>query len=106
MAGRQQWLVEQQLADVDGDRIRLRANAIMRLQRREILRAGDELAGELGKPFVEMRAGEAIEGRLLSRVDLASGRIVLVDTGREFTHMAWRPVLDGQYGRPRVRIMR
>lgn len=40
MAGRQQWLVEQQLADVDGDRVRLRANAIMMLQRRELLRTG------------------------------------------------------------------
>src|SRR3546814_4527628 len=36
MAGRQQWLVEQQLADADGDRVRLRANAIMVLQRREL----------------------------------------------------------------------
>ena len=106
MAGRKQWLVEQQLADVDGDRIRLRANAIMMLQRRELLRAGDELAGEMGKPFVEMRAGEAIEGRLLRRVDLASGRFALVEKSREFTLVPWRPVLDRQMGRPVAGIMR
>src|SRR3546814_3722135 len=81
-------------------RIRLRANAIMMLQRRELLRAGDELAGELGKPFVEMRAGESIEGRLLRRVDLASGRFVLVEHSRELTLLQWRPVLDRQIGRP------
>ena len=106
MAGRQQWLVEQQLADIDGDRIRLRASAIMMLQQRELLRAGDELAGELGKPFFELRAGEAIEGRLLRRVDLASGRFALVEKSREFTLVPWRPVLDSQIGRPVVGIMR
>lgn len=106
MAGRQLWLVEQQLADVDGDRIRLRANAIMMLQRRELLRAGDELAGELGKPFAEMRAGDAIEGRLVRRVDLASGRFALVEKSREFTLVPWRPVLNRQIGRPVAGIMR
>jgi len=99
MAGRQQWLVEQQLADVDGDRIRLRANAIMVLQRRELLRAGDELAGELGKPFVEMRAGNAIEGRLVRRVDLASGRFALLEKSREFTLVPWKAGLERQLGK-------
>jgi len=106
MAGRQQWLVEQQLADVDGDRVRLRVNAIMMLQRREVLRAGDELAGKLGKPFVEMHVGNAIEGRLVRRVDLASGRFALVEKSREFTLVPWRPVLDQQLGRNVVGIIR
>ena len=105
-AARRQWLVEQQLADVDGDRVRLRANAIMMLQRRELLRVGDELSSELGKPFVETRTGNAVEGRLLRRVDLASGRFALVDKGREFTLVPWRPVLERQIGRPVAGIMR
>ncbi len=106
MASRQQWLVEQQLADGDGDRVRLRANAIMMLQRRELLRAGDDLAGELGKPFVEARTGEAVEGRLSRRVDLASGRFAVVEKSREFTLVPWRPVLERQIGRPVAGIMR
>lgn len=106
MASRRQWLVEQQLADVDGDRIRLRANAIMMLQRRELLRAGDELAGELGKPFVQARAGSAIEGRLVRQVDLASGRFALVEKSREFTLVPWRPVLDHQVGRSVIGVVR
>ncbi|WP_340268173.1 relaxase/mobilization nuclease RlxS [Sphingobium mellinum] len=106
MAGRQQWLVEQQLADVEGDRIRLRANAIMMLQRRELLRAGEELAGELGKPFVEARAGETIEGRLARRVDLASGRFALVEKSREFTLVPWRPVFDRRIGNPVAGVVR
>src|SRR3546814_4194047 len=98
IARRQQWLVEQQLADGDGDLIRLRANAIMMLQRRELLRAGDDLAVELGKPFVEARAGEAIEGRIVSRMVLASRRFALVDKRREFNLTPWKPGLQRQLG--------
>lgn len=106
MVGRQQWLVEQQLADIDGDRIRLRANAIMILQRRELLRAGDELAGELGKPFVEAQPGDRIDGRLVRRIDLASGRFALVENAKEFMLVPWRSVLENQVGKSASGIMR
>lgn len=99
MASRRQWLVEHELADMDGDGIRLRANAILLLQRRELLRAGDELASELGKPFVESGAGAVIEGRLVRRLDLAGGRFAVVEKGREFTLVPWRPVLENQLGK-------
>ncbi|GAA0317936.1 relaxase/mobilization nuclease RlxS [Sphingomonas oligophenolica] len=105
MAFRQQWLVDQQLADVDGDRIRLRANAIMMLQRREVLRAGEELAGEMGKPFVEMRAGNAIEGRLVRQINLTSGRFAVVENSRELTLVPWRPVLDRRIGNSVVGVV-
>jgi type IV secretory pathway VirD2 relaxase len=106
MAGRQQWLVDQQLADVDGDRIRVRANAIMMLQRREFLRAGDELASEIGKLFFETRTGDTIEGRLLRRVDLATGRFAVLENGREFTLVPWRPALEKQLGKSVSGIIR
>lgn len=105
MAARRQWLVEQQLADVDGDRFKLRANAIMMLQRRELLRAGDALSAELGKSFVEARAGDAIEGRLARRIDLVSGRFALVEKAKEFTLVPWRPVLEHQMGKTASGIM-
>ena len=55
MAARRQWLVEQQLAEGNGDRIRLRANAIMMLHRRELLREGEAMSSEIGKVFVESK---------------------------------------------------
>jgi len=106
MAGRQRWLVEQQLADVDGDHIRLRANAILMLQRRELLRAGDELASAVGKPFVEARPGDRIDGRLVRRIDLVSGQFALVENAKEFTLAPWRPVLENQVGKAMSGIMR
>jgi type IV secretory pathway VirD2 relaxase len=104
LAARRQWLVEQGLAELDGDRVRLRANALAVLQRRELLRVGEKLAAELGKSFVEARA--AVEGRLARHVDLASGRFALVEKSREFTLVPWRPVLQRQIGNRVAGIMR
>lgn len=68
----------------------------MLLQRRELLGAGERLADELGKPFVQTRVGSVVEGRLTRRVDLVSGRFALVEQSREFTLVPWRPVLERQ----------
>ena len=95
---RRQWLVEQDLADGTGDRARLRANTLAVLQRRELLRVAEGLSDELGKPFLEARPGDAIEGTLRQRVDLASGRFALIEKSREFTLVPWRPVLERQLG--------
>ena len=98
LAARRQWLVEQDLADGEGGRFRLRADALAILQRRELLRAGEDLSQTLGKAFVEARTGTAIEGRLSRHVDLGSGRFALVEKSREFTLVPWRPVLERQLG--------
>jgi hypothetical protein len=98
LGNRCEWLVEQQLADMDGGKVRLRANAIMLLQRRELLGAGERLADELGKPFVEARAGSVVDGRLTRYVDLVSGRFAVVEQSREFSLVPWRPVLEKQLG--------
>lgn len=106
MAARRQWLVEQQLADVEGDRVRLRANAIMMLQRRELLREGEALSDKLGKSFVEAKVGDGIDGTISRRIDLASGRFALVENAKEFTLVPWRSVLENQLGRTASGIMR
>ena len=106
LAVRRQWLVEQQLADAADGQFRLRANALTLLQRRELLGAGKQLAGELGKPFMEAQVGATVEGRLNRRVDLASGRFALVEKSKEFTLVPWRPVLEKQLGNKVSGLMR
>jgi type IV secretory pathway VirD2 relaxase len=106
MAARGQWLVEQQLADGEGDRIRLRAGALATLQRRELLRVAGELSGELGKDFREVRSGEEISGVLRRRIDLTGGQYALVEKSREFTLVPWRPVLERRLGESVGGIMR
>jgi len=92
-------VVEQQLADGEGEQVRLRANTLAALQRRELLSIARELSDELGKRFSESRSGDAIEGVLSRRVDLAGGRFALVEKSREFTLVPWRPVLEKQLGK-------
>jgi hypothetical protein len=99
LAGRRQWLLAEGLArDMDGE-FRLGTSALAELRRREILAAAGRLAGELGMPFLEAEEGERVEGRLVRRVDLASGRFALLENGRDFTLVPWRPVLERHIGR-------
>ncbi len=106
LAARRQWLVEQELADGEGSGFRLRANALAILQRRELLRVGEQLSDALAKPFVEAKPGTAVEGKLSRQIDLASGRFALVEKSREFTLVPWRPVFEKQLGNQVGGIMR
>lgn len=104
---RRQWLVEQELAGPQaGGGIRVAGNLMAALQRRELLRVAGEVSGELGKPFVETRSGERIEGVLKRRLDLVSGRFALVEKSREFTLVPWKPTLERQLGSPVSGLMR
>lgn len=106
IAARRQWLVEQELADVEGGRVRLRANAIMTLQRRELLREGEAMSKGIGKAFVEARPGDRIEGQITRRIDLAGGRFAVVEKSREFTLVPWRSVLENQIGKSASGVVR
>lgn len=103
---RRQWLVEQDLAEEGEQGIRVRQNALAVLQRRELLRVAAGLSEELGKDFVETKPGERIEGRVVRRIDMASGRFALIEKSREFTLLPWRQVLEKQIGKQASGIMR
>lgn len=106
MAARRQWLVERQLADIDDGRFKLRTNAIVMLQGRELTREGAVLARDIGKTYVEARAGDRIEGVVARKLDLASGRFAVIEKAREFTLVPWRPALENQLGKTASGIMR
>ncbi|MBB6125397.1 relaxase/mobilization nuclease RlxS [Sphingobium subterraneum] len=103
---RRQWLVEQGLAEEQNAGIRLRADALAVLRRRELLRVADHLSNELGLAFVETKAGERIEGALRRQVETLGGGYALVEKSREFTLVPWRPALERHIGRPLSGIMR
>ncbi|GGC04891.1 conjugal transfer protein TraI [Novosphingobium endophyticum] len=103
---RRQWLVDQDLAEMEREGIRLRTNALTILQRRELLRIAARLCSDTGKDFVETKIGERIEGRVVRRIDMASGRFALIEKSREFTLVPWRPVMEKQIGRKASGILR
>ena len=97
---RRRWLVEQGLAEDQDTGLRLRADALSTLRRRELLRVAERISNELGLAFVEVKPGERIEGTLRQRVDTHGGRFALVEKSREFTLVPWRPTLERQIGLP------
>lgn len=103
---RQQWLVEQQLAEVDGDTVRYRANMIAQLQQRELRRVAARLGEELGREFVASRHGDRIEGKLNRAVQIGDRKFALIEKSREFTLVPWRPVLERAIGKHVSGLMR
>ncbi len=103
---RRQWLIEQELAREEQDRIVYRANMLGLLRRRELTRVTEQLSEELGLPYAETRSGDRIEGVYRRSVNLASGRFALIEKSREFTLVPWRPVLEHNLGKPVAGISR
>ena len=103
---RRQWLVEQDLAHEEQNRVIYRRDLLAALRRRELGRVAAQLSGELGIAYAEPRPGERIEGVYRRRLDLASGRFALIEKSREFTLVPWRPVLERSFGKPVEGIVR
>ncbi|HEX5257763.1 MAG TPA: DUF3363 domain-containing protein, partial [Sphingomicrobium sp.] len=106
MYRRQQWLIEQRLAEQRGDQILYRSDMDERLRRAELRVVAARLSKELGLDFKEPGPGERISGVVRSRVNLNSGSFAVVENSREFTLVPWRPVLERQLGREVSGILR
>src|SRR3546814_7227087 len=105
-AQRRKRLVSERLAEERDGRTVYRRNMLAALQRRELLRVARRLSDEVGKPFVEMKMQEPIQGRLARAVDMTSGRQTLVERSRDFTLVPWRPVMERHIGKNMSGIMR
>lgn len=106
MYRRQQWLIEQELAEQRRDQILYRGDMDERLRRAELRSAAARLSKQLGLDFAEPVTGERISGIVRRRVNLNSGSFAIVENSREFTLVPWRPVLERQLGREISGVMR
>jgi type IV secretory pathway VirD2 relaxase len=98
LALRQQWLIEQELAEQQGSDVLYSRNMLRLLRQRELRAVGGQLEGEMGKRFAEAKDGERIEGTY-KRSALTSGRFAMIENAREFTLVPWRPELEKHLGR-------
>ena len=103
---RQQWLIDQQLANTDGEALRLRANALAVLRQRELRRVAGQLSQELGLEFAPSVRGESVEGIYRSAVTVGDSKYALIEKSREFTLVPWRPTLERAVGKQVSGIMR
>jgi type IV secretory pathway VirD2 relaxase len=107
MVRRQQWLIEQGLAEQRGDHVLYRSDMDQRLRRAELRVVAARLSKELGLDFTgEPIPGERISGVVRRRVNLSSGSFAVVENSREFTLVPWRRVLERQIGREISGVMR
>jgi type IV secretory pathway VirD2 relaxase len=95
---RRQWLMAEGLAAEKDGAISYPRDVIETLRRREVARVADQLSGELGLRYAEMRPGQRIEGTYRRAVDLASGKFALIEKSHEFTLVPWRDVLEQRQG--------
>jgi type IV secretory pathway VirD2 relaxase len=95
---RQQWLVEQGLAEQPDMLEKLRASELQRVVR--------QLSRELGLGYAEAAPGDPIEGIYRRPVQVGSARLALIEISREFTLVPWRPVLERRIGREVSGVMR
>lgn len=96
---RLQWLVEQGLAEGEGESARLRANLVSTLQQRELRRTAAQLSQELGLPFAEASRSEPIEGTMTRSLQLGDSKFAVIENSRKFTLVPWRPVLERAIGK-------
>ena len=106
LAARQAWLMAEGLAEERGGVVEYRPDMVATLRRRELLRVAAALSAELQLPFAEAQEEMRIAGRLHRRLDLAAGPHAVVENGREFTLVPWRPVLSRAVGREVSGIVR
>ncbi len=107
LQGRRQWLVEQELAAVDGDgSVTPKPGFAEALHRREMEAVAGELSKASGLAYREAVAGERVEGVLRQPVMLGAGKYAMVERSKEFTLVPWRPVLDDHVGKVVSGILR
>jgi type IV secretory pathway VirD2 relaxase len=95
---RQQWLVEQGLAE--------QPDMLEKLRTRELHRVARQLSRELGLGYAEAAPGDPIEGTYRRPVQVGSARMALIENSREFMLVPWRPVLERRIGREVSGVMR
>jgi hypothetical protein len=103
---RRLWLIEQGLAAGEGGSFALVGGAIDELERRELLRTAARISHETGLAFAELAPGERIEGLLRRRIDTASKQLAMVEQGRQFFLLPWRPSLERHLEREVSGLMR
>jgi type IV secretory pathway VirD2 relaxase len=92
-------LVDQGLARRYGDRVVFARDLLSTLRQRELDATGTRLAGESGLSYRAAEAGEQVAGQYVRRLNLTSGRFVMLDDGLGFSLVPWSPTLERQLGR-------
>jgi hypothetical protein len=92
LAARRSWLIERGFASVSGGRVAYAPAIIEQLRRRELAQLCDAITQETGLRFESTPEGVPIKGIVRRRLDLTSGRFVMIEDGSRFSLVPWPPV--------------
>ena len=95
---RADFLAEQGLAERRGQRVILARNLLGTLRNRELVQAAKDIAAETGLEHRPVAEGQRATGIYRRSVMLASGRYAMLDDGKAFSLVPWKPVIEQRLG--------
>lgn len=98
MQSRLDVLADNGLAKRQGQRVLLARNLLANLRQRELQSVSRRLAQQLGSTYREAQPHDKITGVYRQPVQLASGKFALLDDGKQFSLVPWRPVIEPRIG--------
>jgi hypothetical protein len=96
---RRQWLIDRELARDEKGELVPNGRLLSTLRRKDLAGAAARLQSELGLRWREVGEEGTLQGKLVRRVDLASGRFALLSDSLEFSLVPWRPEMEQRIGR-------
>ncbi|HEX8421451.1 MAG TPA: DUF3363 domain-containing protein [Sphingomonas sp.] len=99
MAARVDHLAAEGLAWRQGQRVLFARDLLDTLRQRELDAVAGRLSAETGVPHTPRQTGEYVSGTVKRRIDLASGRFAMIDSGMGFALVPWSPSLDREMGK-------
>lgn len=103
---RADFLVEQGLAKRRGQRVILARNLLMTLRNRDLKRAAQNIAAETGLEHRPVSDGLSVNGIYSRSVVLASGRFAVLEDGRRFSLVPWKPMIEERLGQSMTAVIR
>ncbi|KAJ10352.1 relaxase/mobilization nuclease and DUF3363 domain-containing protein [Pseudomonas aeruginosa] len=98
MRQRADFLVEQGLAESQGQRLDLARNLLATLRNREVAQVAREIAAKTGLAHRPMLDGQRVTGIYRRSVMLTSGRYAVLDDGKGFSLVPWKPIIEQRLG--------
>ncbi|MDZ4189281.1 MAG: relaxase/mobilization nuclease and DUF3363 domain-containing protein [Hydrogenophaga sp.] len=92
------FLTELGLAERLGQRLSLARNLLATLRGRELAKAAQNIAAETGLEHLPVADGQRLAGIYRRSVMLPSGRYAMLDDGRGFSLVPWKPVIEQRLG--------
>lgn len=92
------FLMEQGLAERQGQRVLLARNLLATLRGRELTATAREISAQTGMQYRPAIEGQRVSGIYRRSMQLTSGRYALLDDGIGFSLVPWKPVIEQRLG--------